>query len=75
VTMGRVALDGTKMKANASLEKNFKRKTLAKKIKKLMEEAKMIDEQEDKMLAHREAMSCRTTSTAKRTSSRSSMKQ
>lgn len=47
VSVGRVALDGTKVKANASLEKSFIRKTIARKIKELLEEAELIDERED----------------------------
>lgn len=47
VSVGRIALDGTKMKANASLEKSYTRETIARKIKQLLEEARLIDEQED----------------------------
>jgi len=47
VSFGIVSLDGTKIKANASKNKNETRDSLEKKIKGFLEEAERIDEMED----------------------------
>lgn len=49
VKIGRVALDGMKNGANASMSKSFTRQTLARKVKELLEEAKLIDDEEDQI--------------------------
>lgn len=48
VKFGAVSLDGTKIYANASNDKNYEIEDLDKKIKKLFEEAETIDDLEDK---------------------------
>lgn len=45
--MKAIALDGRKVKANASLEKNRSRRNLVKQISKLLNEAEEIDQLED----------------------------
>ncbi len=47
ISFGRVSIDGTKIYADASKQKNLDMETLEKKIKKLMEEAEEIDNFED----------------------------
>jgi transposase len=57
VKMGTVAIDGTKMKANASKNKNFKLETLEKKereelekiARKIIEDGIKVDEEEDRI--------------------------
>ena len=49
VKVGRVSLDGTKMKANASMSKSYLRETIARKIMELMTEAKLLDDEEDQI--------------------------
>jgi hypothetical protein len=48
VKFGAVNLDGTKIYANASNDRNYEIESLDKKIKKLFEEAETIDDLEDK---------------------------
>jgi transposase len=47
VKVGTIALDGTKMKANASLEANRTEKSLDEEMKKILEEAEKRDADED----------------------------
>ena len=47
--LGRVALDGTKMQANASLEGNLTRKKLRELVEKMLQDAEQIDALEDKL--------------------------
>lgn len=56
VKMGTVAIDGTKVKANASIDKNYTLKTLTEKeerykeiARKIIEEGIKIDEEEDRV--------------------------
>lgn len=48
VKMGKVALDGTKLKANAALESNRTIEGIEKEIGRIMDEAERIDNEEDK---------------------------
>lgn len=48
VKLGTVALDGTKMGANAALEANRTLKTLEREVKKIVAEAEKIDAEEDR---------------------------
>jgi len=48
VKVGMVALDGTKMKANASLEANRTKESLEKEIERMLKEAGEVDEEEDR---------------------------
>ncbi len=50
VRVGDVYLDGTKIKANASLSANRTLDQLNKEIEQMLEEAKAVDEQEDRRL-------------------------
>lgn len=45
--VGRVALDGTKIEANASLKQNRTKEGLEKEVKKILEEAEKVDREED----------------------------
>ena len=54
VTFGVVSLDGTKIKANASKNKNETQDSLEKKIKGFLEEAARIDEMEDEIFGDNE---------------------
>lgn len=45
--VGLVALDGTKFKANASLDANLTKKTINKKVKEMLKEAQETDKRED----------------------------
>ena len=47
VKMGRVALDGTKFKANASLAANRSAKRIEEEVEKMLAEAKQVDAKED----------------------------
>lgn len=47
VTLGRVALDGRKVKANAALERNRTREQLRKEVQAILAEAERIDREED----------------------------
>jgi len=47
ISFGRVSIDGTKIYADASKQKNLDMETLEKKMKKLIEEAEEIDNLED----------------------------
>jgi transposase len=51
--LGRVALDGTKVKANASLQRSQKRETLARKVRDILEKARKVDEEEDRLHGER----------------------
>ena len=65
--LGFVALDGTRMKANASKHRAMsygrmvkKDKELAREVEKLLKQAEALDEQEDKKYGKgKEAMDCR----------------
>jgi transposase len=46
--VGRVSLDGTKIKANAALKQNRTREGLEKEVQKILEEAERLDEEEDR---------------------------
>jgi hypothetical protein len=46
--VGVVALDGTKIKANAALEANRTHETIEEEVKKILKEAKAVDEEEDR---------------------------
>src|SRR5207237_1349158 len=46
--VGRVALDGTKIKANAALKQNRTREGLEKEVQKILEEAERLDREEDR---------------------------
>lgn len=48
VNLGRIFLDGTKLKANASLEANRRLEQLEKEVAQMLEEAKEADRDEDK---------------------------
>jgi len=48
VKVGMVALDGTKMKGNASLEANRTKESLEKEIRRMLEGAREVDEEEDR---------------------------
>jgi transposase len=48
VKVGRVALDGTKIKANAAMKQNRTREGLEKEVKKILEEAERVDQEEDR---------------------------
>jgi len=48
VNLGKVFLDGTKLKANASLEANRRLEQLEKEVARMIEEAKQADDEEDK---------------------------
>ena len=50
VKVGKVNLDGTKMKANASLAANRTEKALAKEIERMLSEAEARDKEEDRAL-------------------------
>ncbi len=47
VKMGMVALDGTKIKANASLEANRTKGSIEAEVKRMLQEAGKVDEEED----------------------------
>lgn len=47
ISFGVVSIDGTKIYADASKQKNMDMETLEKQMKKLMEEAEKIDDCED----------------------------
>lgn len=47
VRVGVVALDGTKIKANAALEANRTHESIEAEVKKMLAEAKAVDEEED----------------------------
>lgn len=49
VRVGVVALDGTKIKANAALEANRTHETIEAEVKRILEEAKKVDEEEDRL--------------------------
>lgn len=46
--VGRVALDGTKIKANAALKQNRTREGLEKEVQKILQEAERLDREEDR---------------------------
>jgi hypothetical protein len=48
VNLGKIFLDGTKLKANASLEANRRLDQLKKEVAEMLEEAKLADQEEDK---------------------------
>ncbi len=48
VKLGHISLDGTKVKANASLSANRKLKHLEQEIEKMLNEAEQEDRKEDK---------------------------
>jgi len=48
VSFGTCSLDGTKIKANASKDKNVRKDNLEQNIRKILEEAERIDAEEDK---------------------------
>jgi transposase len=48
VNLGKIFLDGTKLKANASLEANRRLEQLEKEVAQMLEEAKQADREEDK---------------------------
>jgi len=54
VSFGAVSLDGTKIKANASKNKNETQDSLEKKIKGFLEEAERMDEMEDELFGDNE---------------------
>jgi len=47
VNLGKIFLDGTKLKANASLESNRRLEQLEKEVAQMFEEAKKVDSEED----------------------------
>jgi transposase len=47
VNLGKIFLDGTKLKANASLETNRRLEQLEKEVAQMLEEAKQVDREED----------------------------
>ena len=49
VKVGLIAVDGTKMKANASLSASHKADTIERQIEKILKEAAEVDEREDRM--------------------------
>jgi len=49
IKVGLVALDGTKMKANASLSSNRKYSSIEQEVKRFLEEAAAIDAEEDEL--------------------------
>lgn len=49
VSFGVCSLDGTKIRANASKEKNCRKNDLKKNIRKIIKEAERIDNEEDKL--------------------------
>ncbi|MDR4506982.1 MAG: transposase [Candidatus Brocadiaceae bacterium] len=49
VKVGKIALDGTKMDANASLSSNRTQKSIEEEVKKILREASEIDEEEDRL--------------------------
>ncbi|MFO7944379.1 MAG: transposase, partial [Anaerolineales bacterium] len=49
VQVGRVAIDGTKLKANASLAANRKYRSIKKEIKQILKEAAAKDAEEDEL--------------------------
>ncbi len=53
VKVGRVAIDGTKNKANASMSSSYTRETLVHKIKELLEKAQLLDDDEDLLYGER----------------------
>jgi len=48
VNLGRIFLDGTKLKGNASLEANRRLAQLKKEVAEMLEEAEQVDREEDK---------------------------
>jgi transposase len=48
VNLGKIFLDGTKLKANASLEANRRLEQIQEEVAQILEEAKKVDEEEDK---------------------------
>ena len=49
IKLGHIAIDGTKIKANASDAKTYDEKRIEKEIEKLITEAKVIDDKEDSL--------------------------
>lgn len=49
VRVGVVALDGTKIKASAALEANRTHETIEGEVRRILEEAKKVDEEEDRL--------------------------
>lgn len=47
VNLGKIFLDGTKLKTNASLESNRRLEQLEKEVAQMLEEAKQVDREED----------------------------
>jgi len=53
VGLNHIAFDGSKVKANASPKKSMTKGELKRRIKKLLETAKMVDEEEDAVIWNR----------------------
>jgi len=51
--VGRVAIDGRRVKGNASLDRNRTREQIAKEVRAILEEAERLDREEDEMYGDR----------------------